>query len=60
MRRVEPTAQRAEQERWDLQLDRDASSGKLDFLQDEARRERDNGTLQAWPLEGELPIRRAR
>ena len=40
-----------EQERWERQLDHDASSGKLDFLLDEARSERENGTLRAWPPE---------
>ena len=40
-----------EQERWERQLDQDASSGKLDFLLDEAHRERDAGTLKAWPPE---------
>jgi hypothetical protein len=28
-----------DQERWERQLDHDASSGKLDFLKDEARSE---------------------
>jgi len=40
-----------EQERWERQLDRDASSGRLDFLRDEAREERESGTLKAWPPE---------
>jgi hypothetical protein len=40
-----------EQERWERQLDHDASSGKLDFLLDEAHSERDAGTLKAWPPE---------
>lgn len=40
-----------EQERWEIQLDRDASSGKLEFLREEARHERENGTLKAWPPE---------
>jgi hypothetical protein len=40
-----------DQERWERQMDRDASSGKLDFLWDEARNERENGTLKAWPPE---------
>jgi hypothetical protein len=38
-----------EQERWDAQLDRDASSGKLDFLIDEAREDRKQGRLRDWP-----------
>jgi len=55
VRRVGQILQRAghtralDQERWDRQLDRDASSGKLFFLQDEARSERDSGTLKDWP-----------
>ena len=40
-----------EQERWESQMDHDAGSGKLDFLRDEARGERENGTLKAWPPE---------
>jgi len=40
-----------EQERWERQLDHDASTGKLDFLLDEAHSERENGTLKAWPPE---------
>jgi hypothetical protein len=40
-----------EQERWERQLDQDVSSGKLDFLLDEAHSERDAGTLKAWPPE---------
>jgi len=57
MRQVDLIAQHAEliraldQERWERQLDRDASSGKLDFLRDEARIERENGTLKLWPPE---------
>jgi hypothetical protein len=57
VRRVDQIAQHAEliraldQERWERQLDRDASSGKLDFLRDEARNEREIGTLKAWPPE---------
>ena len=38
-----------EQERWDAELDRDASSGKLDFLIAEAREDREQGRLRAWP-----------
>jgi hypothetical protein len=55
MRRGEQITQPAElihaldQERWERQLDHDASSGKLDFLLDEARNERENGTLKVWP-----------
>jgi hypothetical protein len=35
-----------EQERWEHQLDDDAVSGKLDFLRDEVRAERESGTLK--------------
>jgi hypothetical protein len=38
-----------EQERWDAELDRDASSGKLDFLIAEAREDRKQGRLKDWP-----------
>ena len=38
-----------EQERWDAELDRDASTGKLDFLIAEARENRQRGRLKDWP-----------
>ena len=38
-----------EQERWDAELDRDASAGKLDFLIAEAREDRKQGRLRDWP-----------
>ena len=38
-----------EQERWDAELDRDASSGKLDFLIAEAQEDRQHGRLKDWP-----------
>ena len=38
-----------EQERWDAELDRDASSGKLDFLIAEAQDDRRRGRLKDWP-----------
>lgn len=34
-----------QQERWDAELDRDASSGKLDFLVAEAEEDRKHGRL---------------
>ena len=37
------------QERWDAELDRDASSGKLDFLIAEAHEDRKQGRLKNWP-----------
>jgi phage FluMu protein gp41 len=38
-----------EQERWDAEIDRDASAGKLDFLISEAREDREHGRLLDWP-----------
>jgi hypothetical protein len=38
-----------DQSAWDDQMDKDAASGKLDSLFDEAERERENGTLRDWP-----------
>jgi hypothetical protein len=38
-----------EQERWDAELDRDASSAKLDFLIAEAREGRQRGRLKDRP-----------
>jgi len=40
-----------EQERWEHQLDDDAVSGKLNFLRDEVRTERESGSLKGWPPE---------
>jgi hypothetical protein len=38
-----------EQQEWDKQMDRDAASGRLDFLREEARSDRDAGLLREWP-----------
>ena len=38
-----------EQGRWDEQMDRDSSSGKLDFLFEEAERESAEKLLREWP-----------
>ena len=38
-----------EQERWDAEMDRDASTGKLDFLIAEAQEDRKKGRLRDWP-----------
>ncbi len=38
-----------EQERWDAQMDRDASSGQLDFLIAEVQEDRRRGLLRDWP-----------
>jgi hypothetical protein len=38
-----------EQERWDEQMDRDSSAGKLDYLFEEAESESAKGLLREWP-----------
>ena len=38
-----------EQEQWDEQLDRDAASGRLDFLIEEAKDAKARGLLREWP-----------
>ena len=38
-----------EQQRWDLQMDEDSASGKLDFLSQEAEQEAKAGLAQPWP-----------
>jgi hypothetical protein len=38
-----------EQARWNEQMDRDSSAGKLDFLFDEAEHESKQGLLREWP-----------
>ena len=38
-----------EQERWDEEMDRDSSAGKLDFLFEEAESESAKGLLRDWP-----------
>lgn len=45
--------QERDQQEWDAQMDRDAASGKLDFLREEARTERETGLLRDWPTVGE-------
>ncbi len=34
---------------WDKQIEADSASGKLDFLFEEAEKERAGGTLRNWP-----------
>lgn len=34
---------------WDKQMEEDSASGKLDFLFDEADKERNAGKLRDWP-----------
>jgi len=38
-----------EQERWDSKMDRDASTGRLDFLVAEVREDSAKGRLRDWP-----------
>jgi len=38
-----------EQTRWEEQMDRDSSAGKLDFLFTEAESESEQGPLREWP-----------
>jgi len=38
-----------EQGRWDEQMDRDSTAGKLDFLFEEAEGESEQGLLREWP-----------
>ena len=38
-----------EQARWDEQIDRDSSTGKLDFLFEEAEEETRQGLVREWP-----------
>ena len=38
-----------EGKRWDEQMDRDSSAGKLDFLFEEAESESAKGLLRQWP-----------
>src|SRR5271157_2588997 len=44
-----------EQARWDEQMDRDSSTGKLDSLFDESDRESAQGLLREWPPSPSLP-----
>jgi hypothetical protein len=38
-----------EEQRWDEQMERDSSAGKLDFLFEEAESESAKGLLREWP-----------
>ncbi len=42
---------RQDQAAWSTQMDEDAASGRLDFLFEEATRERAAGQLHDWPGE---------
>ena len=48
-RRIVQWFRARDQERWDEQMDRDSSSGKLDFLFEEAESESAKGLLREWP-----------
>jgi len=48
-RRIVQWFRARDQERWDTELDSDSSTGKLDFLFDEARSESTQGLLREWP-----------
>ncbi len=48
-RRIAQWFHAREQERWDEQMDRDSSAGKLDFLFEEAESESAKGLLREWP-----------
>lgn len=39
-----------EHQRWDAQMDRDATAGKLDFLIEESEEDRRHGRLRDWPV----------
>ncbi len=48
-RRIAQWFRQRDQELWDQQLDRDSSSGKLDFLFEDAENESREGSLREWP-----------
>ena len=48
-RRVVEWLRAREQAQWDEQMDRDSSSGKLDFLFSEVESESAQGLLHEWP-----------
>ena len=48
-RRIVQWFRAREQARWDEQMDADSSSGKLNFLFDEADSESAEGLLRDWP-----------
>jgi hypothetical protein len=48
-RRIVQWFRALEQMRWDEQMDRDSSSGKLDFLFAEAENESAAGLVREWP-----------
>jgi len=48
-RRIVEWFRALEQSRWDEQMDRDSSSGNLDFLFDEAEGESAQDLVREWP-----------
>ena len=48
-RRIAQWFHALEQARWDEQMDRDSSAGKLDFLFWEAESESAQGLVREWP-----------
>ncbi len=48
-RRLAQWFREREQKRWNEELDRDCSAGRLGFLFDEAEKEREEGLLREWP-----------
>lgn len=48
-RRIVQWFREREHERWDEQMDRDPSAGKLDFLFEEAESESSQKHLREWP-----------
>jgi hypothetical protein len=48
-RRIVQWLHALEQTRWDEQMDRDSSTGKLDFLFAEAESELADGLVREWP-----------
>ena len=48
-RRIAGWVRKREQQSWDGQLDSNTSSGKLDFLFEEAEEESREGVVRDWP-----------
>jgi len=48
-RRLAEWLRALDQSRWDEQMDRDSSAGKLDFLFDEAESASSEAPLREWP-----------
>ena len=48
-RRISEWVRDRDQQQWDEHLDRDATSGRLDFLFEEVEHESEKGLLREWP-----------